>query len=830
MKKPTIHLICNAHIDPVWLWEWEEGAGEALSTFRAAAAFCEEFDAFVFNHNEAILYQWVEEYESSLFARIQRLVRAGRWHIMGGWYLQPDCNMPSGESFVRQILLGKRYFREKFGVDVRTGSNLDPFGHSRGLVQILARSGYDSYIFCRPSRADCPMPADAFEWVGFDGSRITATLASSHYNSAPGTARAKVEQWMRDNPDRPCSLLPWGVGNHGGGPSRKDLVELGELIRETSDVEILHSTPTRYFEDLRARRTTLPRFADSLNPWAVGCYTSMMRIKHRHRALENALYMTEKMAATAAAQNLATYPRAELKEAACDLAAGEFHDALPGSSIEPVQECTLRLFDHGLEILSRVRARAFFALAAGQAPAADGEFPILVFNPHPYPVKTLVECELQPQWTHGTDGFMQPVVRRNGRNIPAQAEKQQCNINEDHRKRVVFPAVLEPAQMTRFDCRLKMMPQPPVVALKERDNRIRFKTKDLDLTINTRTGLLDRYRVGGVDYLRPGALRPLVIADNADPWGMTVKQFRKRVGSFKLMLARDGTAMSGVTEARLPSVRIIEDGPVRSVVEVMLAFNRSCICQRYKLPRQGTEIEIEMRIHWGEKDRMLKLSIPTVMDDAVCLGQVAYGVAELAADGNEMVAQKWVAAVSKRRKLALTCLNDATHGLDMKDGELRLSLLRSPAHAAHPTGLRPITVQDRYTPRIDQGEHILRFWLNAGPHAQRLKRIGREAQIRAERPFALSYCPPCEGALPETGITLSDDVIEVAALKYAEDNDDLIVRLFEPTGRKRTTLLSLPFAGAETEVVMKGFEIRTLRFSRESRRFTEVDLMEDAVK
>ncbi len=137
----TLHLICNAHIDPVWQWDWEEGAAEAVSTFRIAAAFAQEFDAFVFNHNEALLYRWIEEYEPPLFAQIQALVRDGKWHIMGGWYLQPDCNLPSGESFVRQILLGRRYFQEKFGVEPRTAINFDPFGHSRGLVQILAKSG-----------------------------------------------------------------------------------------------------------------------------------------------------------------------------------------------------------------------------------------------------------------------------------------------------------------------------------------------------------------------------------------------------------------------------------------------------------------------------------------------------------------------------------------------------------------------------------------------------------------------------------------------------------------------------------------------------------------
>ncbi|MCK5650188.1 MAG: alpha-mannosidase, partial [Gemmatimonadetes bacterium] len=162
----TVHLLCNSHLDPVWLWEWPEGAGEALALARTVCDLCEEFDSFVFNRNEVQFYEWIEEYDPALFERIGRLVGSGQWHVMGGWYLQPDCNLPSGESFVRQILTGKRYFRDKFGVEPTTGANLDSFGHSRGLVQILAKSGYDSYLFCRPKLDEAPLPAAEFTWVG----------------------------------------------------------------------------------------------------------------------------------------------------------------------------------------------------------------------------------------------------------------------------------------------------------------------------------------------------------------------------------------------------------------------------------------------------------------------------------------------------------------------------------------------------------------------------------------------------------------------------------------------------------------------------------------
>ena len=587
MRRRTVHLLCNSHLDPAWLWQWQEGAAEALGLARTVVDLCERNRGFVFNRNEVMFHHWIAEYDPALFRRIRRLVRAGAWHIMGGWYVQPDCNMPCGESFVRQILVGKRYFQQTFGVKVTTAVNLDSFGHSRGLVQILAKSGYDSYLFCRPSRATAGLPATQFIWRGYDGSEILATLADSHYNSPPGGARQKLLAWMKAHPAQTCDIVPWGVGNHGGGPSRRDLAELNALMRTTGDIDIRHSTPERYFAQLRRDRKHLPCHEGDLNPWGVGCYTSMARVKQKHRRLENELYATEKMAATAAMQGLLAYPRADFDEATRDLLSSEFHDALPGSSVAPVEDAVVQCLDHGLEIVARLKQRAFLALAGGQRKARDGEFPILVYNPHPYPVRTLVECELQPLWPHKTSGYLQPHVRQGARPLAVQTEKEHANINEDHRKRVVFPAVLAPSRMNRFDCRLVMRPRRSALRLKERHGAFRLKTAFIDVIVNARTGLLDRYRVGGRDYLGRGACQPLVMADNADPWGMTVRRFRTEVGSFHRMSRARGACFSGTPGVLLPCVRVIEDGPVRSVVEALLEFGDSCICQRYKLPKVG---------------------------------------------------------------------------------------------------------------------------------------------------------------------------------------------------------------------------------------------------
>ena len=829
--QPTIHLVCNAHIDPVWLWEWEEGAAVALSTFRTAADLCEEFDGFIFNHNEAILYRWVEEYEPELFKRIQRLVKEGKWHIMGGWYLQPDCNMPSGESFVRQILLGRRYFEEKFGAIPTTALNFDPFGHTRGLVQIMVKSGYNAYLFCRPGQPECPLEQDEFIWEGYDGSRLLATRPYGGYGSVLGKVMERVNMFLSSRPIDADAILLWGVGNHGGGPSRKDLQDLAELIRTHQQPLFTHSTPEAYFEALDQRRESLPVHRKDLNPWAVGCYTSQVRIKQNHRRLENELYAAEKMTCAAWSQGLMDYPVEDFNSVMRDLATIEFHDSLPGSSIKPVEEMALRIIDHGLETLSRLRARAFYALTQGQPAAKENEIPILVYNPHPFPVQAIVECEFNLPDFNRTPTFSLATAYQGEQALPSQMEKELSSLNMDWRKRVVFSAELAPSQMNRFDCRLEVVSTRPKPEIQPQDGMIRFKTSELEAWINTHTGLLDRFCVNGVDYLEANACCPLVILDDPDPWGMRVHSFRNQIGVFQLLSPKDNLRFSGVQNPALEAVRVIEDGAVRTVVEAVMGYGDSFLCLRYKLPKRGTEVEVELIVYWNEKDRMLKLSLPTPYkeDGPRFLGQVAYGVAPLPMNGDEAVAQKWVAVVSDSADGALGVINDGSYGCDFRYGELRLTLLRSAGYSVHPINERPLQPDDRFAARMEQGERTFRFWLNAGPVAACLEAIDRQALLHNEKPMAISFYPQGGGENVLPFITLSDTVVQVSAAKKAEAGDELILRLFEPTGQARATTVSLPFAGMEKEVNLQGFEIRSLLVNLQKRTWREVNLVEKAV-
>lgn len=840
----NLHLICNAHIDPVWLWDLEEGISAAISTFRTAADFCEQYQGFVFNHNEAVLYEWIEEQEPALFARIQRLVKEGKWRIMGGWYLQPDCNMPSGESFIRQMELGRNYFKEKFGAAPATAINFDPFGHSRGLVQLMAKAGFDSYLFCRPGQGDCPLPADDFVWVGFDGSKVMAHREGS-YGTLLGEAGKKIQKWLDKEGTRKDQLtgcLLWGVGNHGGGPSRADLADIEALAQNSGEWKLIHSVPEEYF----AERAHLgsengiaePDWEGDLNPWAVGCYTSQIRIKQKHRLLEGELALTEKMLSQAALRGLLDYPEEALQEAQKALAFCEFHDILPGTAIASVEEQSLRTLDYGLEIVGKWKRRAFFALTAGEEKAKEGEYPILIYNPHPYPVEGDFTCEFQLANQNWSDRYAMPVILKNGAQLPCQVEKEACNMNLDWRKRVTFHAELKPASMNRFSAQIRMIDKPEgceshmVSGDETGEDCFVFETERMYVAINKRTGLLDAYRVDGVSYLTEGACALKVMKSDCDPWGMNRHSYREETGCFALLDEKEGSRYSGVsnerhagTQAMIPSVRIIEKGAVRTVVEAVFGYGHSEACVRYSIPACGSALKVDVRVSWAEKGRFLKLEIPTGFSGAALYSETAYGVMEQRQDGEEKVFQRWCGLWDAENDRALTVTNSGNYGMDCLDGVMRISLLHSAVYSAHPIGDRPLLVQDRFLPYIDQGEREFSFVLQGGAGKERRENIAREAMLFQEMPVAIPAFPSGEGSKADCAVLLDNGSVTLSAWRKLAGQDAYLLRLFESTGKAQKVKVRLPIMGTEFETVMKPFEVKTLKLALQSNKLYECTIL-----
>ena len=827
----TVHLVCNAHLDPVWLWRWEEGAAEALATFRTAADFCEEYDGFVFNHNEALLYQWVESYEPALFLRIRELVRNGRWHIMGGWFLQPDCNMPCGESFVRQILWGRRYFREAFGVEPSTAFNVDSFGHSRGLVQILQKAGFNSYVFSRPFDDQLDLPSDDFTWTGYDGSEVVAHRAYRSYLTPRGQVREKIVSWLKAYPEKTTGLILWGIGDHGGGPSREDLDQIDELKRTEGTTRITHSTPESYFVELLDGAGLPPRFDRDLRPFAVGCYTSQMRIKRAHRRLESALFATEKLVSWASAQRFMEYPNTELKEASYDLLFSQFHDVLAGTSVPDVEDDALRTMNHGLEILSRITLRAALSLSGGQSVPKEGSVTLLVFNQHPFTVTTVIDTEFQlPDPHFGTDAVL-PVVSQNGQPIASQVEREACTLPMTWRKRVVFAAELPAGSVARYDIEPVAVPAAGKPITLGHANRVAVRTGDLLVEISRRTGLLDRYIAEDVQILEPGSCQPLVLADTADPWGMNVDRFQEVVGRFRLLTARQSALFASIHSTTLAPVRVIEDGEVRTVVEALMGYHNSTVRLLYCIPKKGTRVEIGVTVYWNEKDRMLKLSFPLAFTKIRCVAEAPYGIAPIPMDGRESVIQKWVAVVDDDIPAMFACINDSIYGCDVTGKELRLSLLRSAAYAAHPSSGGVVALpMDRFVPRQDQGVHRFLFWIVGGRPQNLNSRIDRDATIMHEPPVVLPARPAGHGSKPYPLVVVDGGTIRMSCCKLSEDGDAYILRFFEPCGQASCSTIRIPLIRESLTVEFRPFEIRTFRLSVEAKSIVECELLENTIR
>jgi alpha-mannosidase len=192
MPKTTVHMIGQAHLDPVWLWRWTEGRAEALATCQSAADRLDEYPDFHFTRGESQIYEWVEREAPELFARIRERIAEGRWHAVNGMVIQPDMNVPSGESFVRQALIGKAYMREKLGVEPRVAYCIDSFGHAGTLPQILKGCGFDHYVFMRPQPHEKALPGQAFWWEGPDGSRVLTFRISGAYLSRGAEQEAHI--------------------------------------------------------------------------------------------------------------------------------------------------------------------------------------------------------------------------------------------------------------------------------------------------------------------------------------------------------------------------------------------------------------------------------------------------------------------------------------------------------------------------------------------------------------------------------------------------------------------------------------------------------------
>ncbi|NLA76713.1 MAG: alpha-mannosidase, partial [Clostridiales bacterium] len=399
MSDNSIYLIGNAHLDPIWLWRWQEGCGEVLQTFRSALDRLNEYDDFVFTCSSAAYYRWVEEIDPDMFAEIQKRVKQGRWVPVNGWCVQPDCNMPSGESFARQALYSQLYYYEKFGQICRTGYNVDSFGHNGNLPQLLQQAGMHAYVMMRPgTHENSEMPENLFWWDSADGSRVITYRIPDGYGCSDerslNRAINNCEQRVKDTGHG--MMLFYGVGNHGGGPTRGDIEFLIKNMRREGFSDLEFSSPDEFFAEMLNSTIELPTWKDDLQHHASGCYSATSLVKQLNRRAENLLAAAEKwntVAAVTAQMPAMTKDFAEAWRAVCF---NQFHDIMCGCSIMEAYEDVKDSEGYAMTIAARAYNNALLRIARNIDTWIDG-----VSDP---------VCTEVRHHTGGNCGFPRPVV------------------------------------------------------------------------------------------------------------------------------------------------------------------------------------------------------------------------------------------------------------------------------------------------------------------------------------------------------------------------------------------------------------------------------------
>lgn len=803
MKK--VFLLCNAHIDPVWQWNLAEGKAVALSTFASAVDLLEKFD-FVFCHNESVLYQWVEEYDVELFKRIQKLVKQGKWHIMGGWYIQPDCNMPTAESIIRHALTGRKYFAEKFGVtDITSAINLDAFGHSAGLPKILNSLGFTSYISHRPMEYFVHLPSE-FIWEGLGGGKLLFAKPTS-YNSDLGKARQKIEAEIKfaESENREETLVLWGVGNHGGGPSCKDLRDIAALAEEQKDISFIDVWPEKYFEHISDKK--LSTVKGDLYPCFPGCYTSQTEIKKAHRRLENMFYETEKLASYASVCGVEEYPDEELSEIQEILLFSEFHDILSGTSIKKAMEESLSYIQAGIARLSALQAKFIYKLASADKKAAPLEYPVFVFNPCPYPVTAYIENSVLLAQRF-MDGFADLEVRGENGKVISQVIKEDSNIPIEWAKKVAFEAELKPFGLTRFDIKCVHRSQKPVIKQPESD--FIFENNGRKIVIGAKSGLIEKYIVNGAELISGAAFCPVVYDDNEDSWAMQIYQQKRlavREKPFELATKKQATIISGFKKSTALPVRITENGALYTAVESILVADTSYAIIEYKVYKTSQKVCIKIELHFDYKNKLIKVEIPSnKLNQAQT--QILGGREFVPSDGSERVCHKWTTLSDDKNALAV--FNDCIYGFSAENYTLSLSLVRGAGFTAHYISPdKEMMKEDRYYSHMDQGEHTYNFELMGGEKEDVFAKLDRVALEMNESPLFQNIFPQGDKTFPNYVVRIEDDEhVILSALKKSKNG--YVARLNNGSDKKVSSKFC--FGSDSICLSFEPFEIKTVLY------------------
>ncbi|MBQ4353406.1 MAG: alpha-mannosidase [Clostridia bacterium] len=771
-EKKKVYLVGNAHLDPVWQWRWQEGSAEAKATIRSALDRMKEFDEFRFVCSSASVYQWIEEFAPEMFEEVKQRVAEGRFTVVGGWHVQPDCNLPSGEAFARQSLYAQRYFKEKLGVTAKVGYNVDSFGHNCMLPQILKKSGMDAYIWMRPGFHEKDIETDLFAWTSPDGSSVTAyhILNNYGYNFRDlGELEKRMDTLNHvTRTDVDTAPLFYGVGNHGGGPTIRNLEVLRAYQAAHPEVALIHSDIHDFFEDVRSSGVQIPVYTEDLQHHAAGCYSTVHRIKDGIRRAETSLTAAETYHMLAAKLCGRTGAITEkMKEAWKQVCFCHFHDSMDGCSIAEVYDDADQMLGMARHTAAVTENNALQTLSwAIGTPDMEKGLPVVVFNPHSFDADQLVQ--VNRQYSRVTDADGNPVLSQH-----VHASSYECYWRRDTLFKAHVPALGyavyylsdgEPfftesdAKATAFAGHRTANEHGGTI-LENDIYCIRF-----ELYSGYITSFVDKRT--GKELITDRAAVPVVVDEYYhDTWSHAKNFFTDQMARF--------------CDAE---VTVVENGPLRAAVKVVSRYNNSTLTQYFSLASGSDKLEVRAYADWHEKHKMLKLAWPMAVENPKAYYEIPFGVIERPADSEEEPGLMWTAVRGTDAGWAV--VNNNTYSSSVKDGTIYQTILRSPIYGDHGG---PRTEESEFT---DQG--IIKFSYTLMPLGEDFTPVTREAKL-LNKPLTNIIETWHTGTLsdkPYSGLTVSAPNVMLSALKRSEDGTGMIIRLYETTGREADVTVS----------------------------------------
>jgi len=806
-------MIGHGHIDPTWLWRWTEGYEEVRATFRSALERMRETPDFTFTASSPCFYAWVKDAEPAMFEEIRQRVAEGRWEIAGGMWIEPDCNVPSGESLVRQGLYGQRFFQAEFGKKAVIGFNPDTFGHPGILPQLLKGLGLRHYIFMRPmavEERDYP-GGTTFWWEAPDGSRILTSNLGPDYNCWEST-RERMEALPRNpqlNPGQTHILGFYGVGNHGGGPTKAAIGEIQALQAEDGPLKPVFSTLENFADAIADELDgdTLHVTRNELQHHARGCYSAHAGVKRWNRDVEHRLLAAERLAAMAWLLRATPYPKDELDAAWKDLLYNHFHDIIAGTSLTSSYDDTRDQLGAARHRANTIINQSLQTIARDIDTTPEGNT-VAVFNPLPWPVRQpvlaspILRRELEEP-LHLVDDAGHPVAVQA---VNGEALSRMPFAGDRYAFIADLPALgyrCYHARSGRADVRSAAPLAVTRTTLENQWWRIELDPYDGHIA-----RLTDKTR--NLDVLTGGLILS-VLQDNSDTWSHAVKEFRIEAGRFG--------------KARL---QVVEEGDVLAAIQIESSFRDSRAVQELTLYRDTPQIDCRIRINWQEAYHLLKITFETAIADGVATFETPYAHQVRAAGGEEEPCQQWfdLSGTVAGAPCGLSILNDGQYSADIRDNVMRLTALRSPAYAHHD----PV----RYTPEsrqpiMDQGWHTLRLQLL--PHGGEWRAAGTPRRAWEHNLPAMPLVESAHpGKRPAAGSMLDCDapnVILTVLKRQEDDGDHLVIRGYETDGVMTTALIQMPLMGQQFSVDFAPCEVKTILLDTATWKATTVNMLEE---